>query len=55
MTLGLALTAAGLRVTSRDRTASVATDPPPPTVLATETGDLLVTELGERLAVEPES
>jgi hypothetical protein len=54
MPLGLALTAAGLRITSRDRTASVAIEPPPPPpVLATETGESLVTELGERLAVEP--
>lgn len=55
MPLDIALTAVGLRVTSRDRTASVATQPPPfPPVLATETGDLLITELGEQLAVKLE-
>lgn len=56
MPLGLALTAAGLRITSRDRTAAEVASPPPlPPVLATEAGEPLVTEHGERLAVEPES
>lgn len=54
MALGLALTRAGLRITSSDRTATEAGEPTsPPAVLATETGEPLVTELGEQLAVEP--
>lgn len=55
MPLCLAPTAAGLRITSRDR--SDVRPPPPPSarpVLATEFGEPLVTETGERLAVEPE-
>lgn len=55
MPLCLAPTATGLRITSRDRSA-VAPAPSPldPPVLATESGEPLVTELGERLAVERE-
>jgi len=54
MPLCLAPTAVGLRITSRDRS-TVRPAPPPldPPVLATETGEPLVTEWGERLAAEP--
>ena len=55
MPLGLALTAAGLRITSRDRSNAAPAPPSPETlVLVTEAGEPLVTEQGERLAVEPE-
>jgi hypothetical protein len=54
MPLCLAPTAAGLRITSRDRSGPRPSSPPvDPPVLATELGELLVTEGGERLAVEP--
>lgn len=56
MPLGLALTPVGLRITSGDGPATEAVEPTsPPALLATETGEPLVTELGERLVVEPES
>ncbi len=55
MPLGLALTDAALRVTSRQRSAVAPVHPPSEVfVLVTEAGEPLVTELGERLAVEPE-
>lgn len=55
MTLCLALTAAGLRITSRDHGAATPHPPPiEPPLLATEAGESIVTELGERLVVEPE-
>jgi|GEM_PF-3796932 len=55
MPLCLALTAAGLRITSRNRSGPRPAPPPvDPPVLATEFGEPLVTETGERLAVEHE-
>lgn len=54
MPLCLALTASGLRISGRERGAAELGPPPTtPPVLATEAGEPLVTELGERLAVEP--